>query len=179
MNPAGFYDTTQETIDEITYKPSPLPSTFTSPAPVAPSEHEYIKSLSGASSEPFDPSLSMEVHLYKELSNPHSRAKKILRWQQRQEYKRTLHAQMIVDELKNLQGRTEKDATDEATFKFKLRMAEERKAEKIRTWKNRGDEARLQRKRERKSRKAERESRKLRDLILEAAPNQVLPEARA
>lgn len=121
----------------------------------------------------------MEVHLHKELSNPHSRAKKILRWQERQEYQRKLLAQMVANELKNLEGRTRKDATAEATFKFKQRMEEERKAEMVRRWRNRGDEARLKRRRERKARKAERESRKLSDLVLRAGPNQVIPETQA
>ena len=162
---------------EITYVPPPLPSDVLAPAPEAPSEQEYIRSLTKRAE--VSGSLPLEVHIHRELANPHSRAKKQERWQAYQLYKRSLLQQMIQTEYKNLQGRTRRDAKAEATFKWRQRLEDERKAEVKRRWRNRGQEAKLDGKRERKARKAERMDRKLRDLVLQAAPNQVIPSSRA
>lgn len=174
---ATSYDTELSAVTEITYVPPPLPSDVLAPAPEAPSEQEYIRSLTKRAE--VSGSLPLEVHIHRELANPHSRAKKQERWQAYQLYKRSLLQQMIQAEYKNLQGRTRRDAKAEATFKWRQRLEDERKAEVKRRWRNRGQEAKLDGKRERKARKAERMDRKLRDLVLQAAPNQVIPSSRA
>lgn len=174
---ATSYDTQLSTVTEITYVPPPLPSDELAVPPEAPSEQEYIKALAKRAEIPG--SLPLEVHVHKELTNPHSRAKKQQRWQAYQLYKRSLLQQMIQAEYKNLQGRTRRDARAEATFKCRQRLEDERKAEVRRRWSNRGQEANLEGKRERKARKSERMDRKLRDLVLQAAPNQVIPGKRA
>lgn len=82
---------------------------------------------------------------------------------------------MVKAELKDLKERTRREARAEATWKWKQRLVEERKAEMKRRWKNRGQEVALKAKRERKQRKQTRLEKKLRDLVLQAAPNQVIP----
>lgn len=138
-----------------------------------PSEQEYIRSLYKRSA--FDASAPVEVYLARELSNPHSRAKKQERWQAYQLYKKSLLKHMIKVEYKNLMGRTRRDARAEAAFKWKQRLEEERKAEIKRRWVKRGGEAKLQGRRARKAKKLERVQRRLRELVLAPAPNQVVP----
>lgn len=170
---AGLYDTTGDAVAEVTYVPPTLPSDPKVPLPRVPSEKEYIKSLSKRSA--FDLATPVELYLQKELSNPHSRAKKQARWQAQKVYKRTLLDEMIKEEYANLAGRSRKDAKAEATWKWKNRLIEERKAEVMRRWVNRGAEARMQNRKARKARKADRMRRKLQNLVLADAPNQVIP----
>ncbi|KAI0079677.1 hypothetical protein K474DRAFT_1689688 [Panus rudis PR-1116 ss-1] len=169
------YDTPADAVLTITYTPPALPKYPRALMPSPPSEHEYIKSLSEGSKTTFDSSRPMEVHVQKELSNPHSRAKKQARWQAYQLYKRNLLRQMVQAEYNNLHGRTRREARAEATWKWREKLAEERKAEEKRRWRNRGQEAKLAGRKQRKARKAERLDRKLRGLVLDAAPNQVVP----
>jgi len=162
---------------EVTYVPPQLPTYthFSEPAPAKPSENDYIKSLSNSEDSPYDPTLPAEIFLSNELANPHSRAKKQARWQAHQEYKRSLLSQFIATELKDLQGRTRREARAEATWKWRHKLEEDRKAELRRRWKNRGAEADLLRKKARKTRKESKQREKLRNLVLPVAPNQVVP----
>lgn len=66
-------------------------------------------------------------------------------------------------------------AKQEAVWKWKTRLEEERKAEIVRRATNRGDIERLEKRRERKARKIQRMDRKLKALVLDVAPNQVVP----
>lgn len=138
-----------------------------------PSEQEYIKSLAKRSA--FDPAAPVEIYVHRELTNPHSRAKKQQRWQAYQLYRRSLLQHMIQEEYKNLMGRTRRAARAEATWKWREKLIEERKTEMKRRWVNRGAETRLQQRRVRKTKKAERLRNKLRNLVLPDAPNQVIP----
>ncbi|EMD41089.1 hypothetical protein CERSUDRAFT_111663 [Gelatoporia subvermispora B] len=173
------YDTLKDVVTEVTYTPPALPSTLDAPVPSPPSEQWYITTLRAPHAAEYDPSVPVEVHVAKELTNPHSRAKKQARWQAYQEYRRRLLTEMVKAELRDLQGRTRGIARAEATHKWKLRLEDERKAEVLRRWRHRGDEARLLRKKERKARRERKEDARLRNLVLEDAPNQVVPRARA
>ncbi|KAI9001159.1 hypothetical protein BD414DRAFT_473804 [Trametes punicea] len=169
------YDTTEDVVKEITYTPAPLPSSLLQPAPRIPSEQEYITWLNKPEKVSFDKAAPVEVHLAKELSNPHGRAKKQARWQAFQARRKALLNEFIRAELANLNGRTRREARAEATWKWKNHLEEERKAELKRRWRDRGEEARLIRKAKRKARKAAKREQKLRSLVLEEAPNQVVP----
>lgn len=173
---ATEYDSTAEAVAEVTYIPPALPESIKAQVPSPLSEQLYIKSLSKASSR-VDVGQPVEVFVHKELTNPHSRAKKQQRWQAFQLYKRSLLQDVIKAELKDLKGRTRREARAEATWKWKQKLAEERKAEMKRRWKNRGEEAALKSKKVRKQRKQTRLENKLRDLVLQGAPNQVIPGA--
>ncbi|KAI0643748.1 hypothetical protein C8Q79DRAFT_976543 [Trametes meyenii] len=169
------YDTTSDAVNEVTYTPPALPPTLLQPAPRVPSEHEYITSLSKPEKVSIPKTAAVEVHLAKELSNPHSRAKKQARWQAFQARQKTLLEELIRAEYANLAGRTRAEARAEATWKWKNQLDEERKAELKRRWRNRGAEARQVRTANRKARKAARREQKLRNLVLDEAPNQVVP----
>jgi hypothetical protein len=123
----------------------------------------------------FNPADPIEVNLVKEVSNPHSRAKKQRRWQERQRHEKALLEEYIKAELKDLQGRTRREARAEATFKWKQRIEADRKAELKRRWQLRGQEAKLLRKRARAAKKEAKRNQKLADLVLEQGQNQVIP----
>ena len=154
-----------------------IPSQLMGPLPREPSAHEYIKSLASNFSS-VEGSQPTEILVHKELSNPHSRAKKQARWQAYQLYKRSLLQQYISKEYENLAGRTRREARAEATWRWKQKLLDERKAEMKRRWRNRGQESALAAKQVRRARKDERIQRKLQNLVLQTAPNQVLPGSR-
>ena len=172
---AGLYDTSESVVSEVTYTPPALPANPDVPVRPPPSEQAYIDYLSSPTSSPLNPSDPVEVNLVKEVSNPHSRAKKQRRWQERQRHERALLEEYVKAELKDLQGRTRRDARAEAAFKWKQRIEADRKAELKRRWQHRGQEARLLRKRARAVKKEARRNQKLADLALEQGQNQVVP----
>lgn len=168
-------DTTPETVREITYRPPTFSLSNTVPLHSAVVEKAYLKTLFNPSAVSFDPSAPMEVHLSKELSNPHSRAKKQARWQAAAKRKNTLFKKIIAQELMNLNGRSVRDARAEAAFKYRQKLEDERKAEKKRRWLTKERVAKLERKSKRKARKAEKQKEKLNQLVLRDAPNQFIP----
>lgn len=160
----------------MTYQKPLIPSDPVALPSVA-SEQEYIRSLKKRSA--FDLAAPVEVYVAKELSNPHSRALKQARWQAYQLYKKSLLQQMVKDEYKVLAGRTRAEARAEATWKWKARLIEERRAELKRREEVSGREAKKVAKRARKAKKVARINNKLRSLVLDDARNQVLPGRRA
>jgi len=171
---AGLYDTPENVVAEVTYIPPPLPANAKIPVRSQPSEQAYIDYLTSPTSS-FNPADPMEVNLVKEISNPHSRAKKQKRWQELQRREKALLEEYVKAELKDLQGRTRREARAEATFKWKQRIEADRKAELKRRWQLRGQEAKLLRKRARAAKKEAKRNQKLADLVLEQGPNQVIP----
>ena len=172
---AGLYDTPEAVVAEITYTPPPLPFNSEIPARPPPSEQAYIDYLTSPTSSSFDPADPIEVNLAREVSNPHSRANKQGRWQARLRHEKTLLEEYVKVELKDLQGRTRREARAEATFKWKQRIDADRKAELKRRWQLRGQEAKLLRKRARAVKKEARRKQKLADMVLEQGSNQVIP----
>ena len=175
LRTAGLYDTPENVVAEVTYTPPALPANFQVPARTQPSDQTYIDYLSSPTSSLFDPTDPMEVNLVKEVSNPHSRAKKQRRWQERQHREKALLDEYVKAELKDLQGRTRREARAEATFKWKQRIEADRKAELKRRWQLRGQEAKLLRKRARAAKKAAKRNQKLADLVPKWGSNQVIP----
>ncbi|TFY78212.1 hypothetical protein EWM64_g5797 [Hericium alpestre] len=170
-----LYDTPGEAVSEITYKPFTLPADLAKPVPELDAEKPYIQSLFNPQARPYDASAPVETSLTIELTNPHGRAQKQLRWQIHQARKHVLLAQYMQQELADLKGRTRKEARAEAMWKFNNRLVEDQRAERKRRWSNRGQEARLERKKVRKARKLQKQDERLRNLVLEDAPNQVVP----
>jgi len=172
---AGLYDTPGDVVAEVTYSPPALPANAKVPARAPPSEQAYIDYLTSPTSPTFNPAEPIEVNLTKEVSNPHSRAKKQRRWQERQRSEKVLLEEYIKTESKDLQGRTRREARAEATFKWRQRIEADRKAEIKRRWQLRGQEAKLLRKRARAAKKEAKRNQKLADLELEQGSNQVIP----
>lgn len=119
----------------------------------------------------------MEHHVAKELSNPHSRAKKQARWQAAKVYKAELLRKFVERELMHLNGRSARVARAEGVFKFRQKVEEERKADKKRRWFTVERTSRIERKVKRKQRKAQKQKEKLTQLVLKDAANQVIPAA--
>lgn len=168
-------DTTPETVREITYKPPEFSLSKLISLQSGTTEKEYLRTLFNPSVIPFDTSAPMEVHLTKELSNPHSRAKKQARWQAAMKRKSTLFKKFIAQELRNINGRSIRDARAEAAFKYRQKLEEERKSEKKRRWLTKDRLTKMERKSKRKARKAEKQKEKLSQLVLRDAPNQFIP----
>ncbi|KAH9938654.1 uncharacterized protein B0H18DRAFT_22228 [Fomitopsis serialis] len=162
---------------QVTYTPPTFP-VFTgldNPQPKAPSEDEYIRAARKPTAAEYDASQAFEIFLTRELANPHSRAKKQARWQAYQLYRRSLLQKVVKEELQSLDGRTRREARAEATWKWRRALSDERRADLKRRWKNRGAEARMVRRKTRKGRKEEKRKERLRNLVLEDGPNQVIP----
>lgn len=118
----------------------------------------------------------MEVRVYKELANPHSRAKRQRRWQQQQEEEKELLEKFIkAEEAKARFSGSKKEARTFAVYKWRQKLHEDRKKEMKRRWVKRGGEVKLERKEKRKEKKERRRSQALAQLVLEEAPNQVVP----
>ena len=163
---ATEYDTPLEVVAEVTYKPAPVPKNYKNHPPKSLSEHDYIKLLSTDE----DTTFPVEIYVAKELSNPHSRANKQKRWQERQETKKELLRTMTWKELEDLKGRTRKEARAEAMWKWKQELEEQRREEIMRKWLGPRLEN-MRAKKARREKKQERINRKLRALVLDNAAN--------
>jgi hypothetical protein len=173
---ATAYDTPAAIVKEVTYQPPTLlkPGPAGSLTPMRPArEQTYINSIwNGAE---FNNGMLTELHMTTELSNPHSRAKKQKRWQEKQERERTLLKELIKAETRDRRGRSSGELRKVAVFKWKLQLHQEERAEKRRRWLNRGMQERAQKKAEGKAKKAAKTSERLLNLVLKESPNQVIP----
>ena len=172
---ATLYTAKAEDVMAVTYKPFALPADTSAAVPRADQENEYIQSVIDPEERVYDASAPVELHLHKELSNPHSRAKKQARWQAAFARRRELLAQYTRHELKDLKGRTRREARAEAVWKWRERLAADVREEKKRRWIHRGGEASLLRQRARRARKERKREERLRNLVLKEAPNQIIP----
>jgi hypothetical protein len=173
---ASSYDTAAEDALEVTWKPlSPaLEPFFDKPNAEGLLLHDsYLKSFK--TPDAYDPSSPMELYLERELSNPHSRAKKQARWKERIEAQETLRENVIKTELSNLNGRTRGEARREAEWKAREQIQQAEKTRKYDRWVKRGGLANAERTEMRKERKEQRLERKLAALVLTPARNQVIP----
>jgi len=172
----SLYDTTAEDVAKVTYKPPTFHLTSKTLVPRPPSEDEYLTALYNPHVQPtFGESPHVEMHLTKELSNPHSRAKKLKRWKEYQFRKRELLKEMTEKEVQNLNGRSVREAKAEAAFKWREQLEAEKESLRKMRWKHRGAEAKLARKTARKAKKEEKQRQRLTQLALEEKPNQVIP----
>jgi len=178
------YDTPEGAVKDITYTPCPptlahlYPSAipYTRPDAIAVQD-AYILSLHSPSSHPYNPAVPMEQYLFRELSNPHSRAKKQQRWQARLAAREEVRDDFINTAVTNskTQGQTRAEAKREGEFKWKVH---DRQVDKLRNQERfvvRGAQERIDRREKRRARKAVRKDVALRNLILAPAPNQFIP----
>ncbi len=173
---ATAYTSKAEDVMAVTYKPFALPSDESGAVP-ADAENDYIQSVLNPEKRTYNATAPMELHLEKELSNPHSRAKKQARWQAGLAQRRELLAQYVRNELKDLKGRTRREARAEAVWKWRERLAVDLREERKRRWVHRGGEAAALRQKERRARKERKRDERLRNLVLKGGPNQVIPAA--
>ncbi|CUA70268.1 hypothetical protein RSOLAG22IIIB_00621 [Rhizoctonia solani] len=194
------YDTPIEAVREVTWIPadvsehSKYPPYFHIPAPTSQQRISVSQKILAARARAvqnayidgkIDAAAPMEQYLARELSNPHSRAKKQERWQQAKEERDQLRVRFMKaakearktgESVTTLGlGLTKKQATKEGLFLFEVHMRETEKARKAKRAEQRGAIAKLERKKMRKERKEKKREEALRNLVLEDAENQVLP----
>jgi hypothetical protein len=117
----------------------------------------------------------MELALHRELANPHSRAKKQARWQDRELQNKKLLEEFVQAEVRALNGRTVREAKADGAWKWREFLARQARENKVKKMKNRGTEERKERKRVRKERKARKEKERLNELVLAQGRNQSIP----
>jgi hypothetical protein len=145
--------------------------------PRPPTEDEYLTTLYNPHRESkFGDSPPIEGYLFRELANPHSRAKKLVRWKTFQSLKRARLAEITEEELKSLDGRTPREAKAEAAWRWRQEMDEERAAQKKRRWKHKAAEVKMEKQQKRRARKEEKQRQRLTALVLEEQANQVIPK---
>ncbi|KAI9466710.1 hypothetical protein BJY52DRAFT_1233866 [Lactarius psammicola] len=169
------YTSKEEDVVAVTYKPFTLPSDESAAVPQVDTENDYIQSVLDPEKRTYDAAIPVELHLHKELSNPHSRAKRQARWQAAQSQRREMLAQYVRNELKDRKGRSRSEARAEAVWKWRERLAADLGDEKKRRWAHRGGEAEALRQKGRRARKERRQDERLRNLVLKEEPNQIVP----
>ncbi|TFK43276.1 hypothetical protein BDQ12DRAFT_674687 [Crucibulum laeve] len=172
---ASPYDTPIEVVKKVTYTTPRFPLEYGGKLPVLLTEDQFLATIYNAHVPKPSETVPAELFLVRELSNPHSRAKKMKRWKHRQFQKKTLLKDITTEELKHLNGRSEREAKAEAAFKFRQQMEAEKEAQRKQRWKHRDVQAQALRKNERKERKEQKQRKRLTELVLKDEPNQVLP----
>ncbi|KAK0242333.1 hypothetical protein EDD85DRAFT_285406 [Armillaria nabsnona] len=174
--PSAYYDTPKDEVMKVTYQPPPFNTSHRSYLPPAPSESEYLFAMFniGLSTTYGDTQPPAELYLEKELTNPHSFAKRHERWKAYQAYKKTLLAEMVQKEQKHLFGRTKEQAKADATFKWKERLELERR-DKV-AMRQSFANLKQERKARRKARKDTKIRQRLTDMVLSDAVNQIVPK---
>ncbi|KAJ7283449.1 hypothetical protein C8J57DRAFT_1171112 [Mycena rebaudengoi] len=172
-----IYDTEKKEVVKMTYVPPAFSHLLAAPLPRVPTEDEYIAGMSHPTQKPwFGDSAPVEMYLSKELSNPHSRAKKMKRWQSHQVYKKSLLMDYVKAEMRELNGRNPKEARAEATFKWREKLSAEQEAERRRRWLTLAVAEKAKKKQVRRARKELKRRDQLTQLGLWEAPNQVIPK---
>lgn len=91
------------------------------------------------------------------------------------EARKVAHKRFLDAELASLDGRTRKEALVEAEWKWTELRRKEEKDRKQKQWVLRGAAARIKRRRHRKERKERKVIEKMQALVLDPAPNQIIP----
>jgi hypothetical protein len=123
-----------------------------------------------------DDSAPVEPFLYKELSNPHSKAKKLRRFKEYKVRTQQLLTDILSREMKSRGQNNPKEAHKEAMFKWRAQLKKEKDERKKMRWKHKAEVANLERKTARKARKELQQRRLLTELSLKEGPNQLIPK---
>ncbi|KAG8689106.1 hypothetical protein FRC11_004084 [Ceratobasidium sp. 423] len=194
------YDTPADAVKEITWMPADVsehkkyPPYFHIPAPTSQQRISVSQKILAAKARAVQDayiagktiaSVPMEQYLARELSNPHSRARKQERWQEAKEERDRLRVRFMKaakearkagDSATTLGlNLTKKQAAKEGLFLFEAHIREAEKARRAKRAEQRGAVAKLERKKIRKARKEKKREEALKNLVLEGAKNQVLP----
>ncbi|KAJ2933473.1 hypothetical protein H1R20_g3640, partial [Candolleomyces eurysporus] len=172
------YDTPLEVVTKLTYEVPQIRQSLNGPLPRPPLEDEYLTALynPGYSAGFGNAAAPLEVYLEKELSNPHARAKKQQRWKARMASEKARLDEIIAEEKKHINGRTEREARAEAAFRWRQELKDKQELQKKMRWKDRMADVNMIRKARKKVKKEERHRRKLTELVLADEPNQVVPK---
>ncbi|KAF9008806.1 hypothetical protein BDQ17DRAFT_1397967 [Cyathus striatus] len=172
------YDTLKEEVARVTYTPPSFPISFDGVIPRPPAEEDYLTVLYNrgkVDSSIIPKSAPVEVFLLNELSNPHSRAKKLKRWKQRQFQEKGLFKEIVEEELAQTNGRTEREARAEAAFRWRQHLGAKKQEMRKQRWKHKATAAKSEKKNARKERKEIKQRKRLAELVLKEQPNQYIP----
>lgn len=169
------YDAAHDVVAQVTYELPKFSASVNGPLPRA-SEDAFLASIINPHlRDTVDATAPVEPFLHKELSNPHSRAKKLRRFREYQIRIKAVRFELLTHELKHLNGRKPQEARAEALFKWRAMLKSERDERKKMRWKHKAEMANLERKAARKARKEVQQRRRLTELVLEEGKNQVIP----
>lgn len=142
-----------------------------------PEEQDYFNSIYNPSFEVSygDQQPPFEIYLTKELTNPHSRAKKVQRFKQSLERRENLRDELVEHELKHLEGRNKKEAIADARWKWRETLAMEAKENRVKRWIQRGADVKLDKKKKKQAKKLERKMRALTGFTLKPERHQYIP----
>jgi hypothetical protein len=138
-------------------------------------EHEYISSLYSPGTSVDTSKHPIEIFVVGELINIHSRARRQKRWQARLAAIKESEAEFIRAELENLEGRRVQDAKKEGEMRWKLAVRRFLMRTRHNRWVQRGGQAKMVMRKERRVKKERRRRNTLRNLQLTPAPNQYIP----
>jgi hypothetical protein len=163
----------------VSYKPPPFARSLQDPIPRVPSEQDYFNTIYnpmlvasyGDTQPPF------EIYLAKELTNPHSRIRKVARFKEALARRKNLLKSMVAQETKDLSGRSKKEAVADARWKWRELLATEAKDTRKKRWVQRGAEAKLEKKMAKRAKKMEKKMDQLTQLSLKSERHQFIPPA--
>ncbi|KAJ7591501.1 hypothetical protein C8J56DRAFT_825667 [Mycena floridula] len=177
LPPPTSSDTLLDAVARITYKPPPFTHSVNDVIPRPPTEQEFLFAFYNRHREsPFgEIQIPAEIYLTKELTNPHSRAKKQARWQNFMARRKAMLKEFIAAELSDLNGRHVREATADAHWKFREKISADEKEKRKTRWKASGGEAKLEKKIQNKAKKETKRLNRLTSLSLKEEPMQVVP----
>jgi len=171
------YDTAKLEVAKVTYRLPAFSHSIKGPIPRRPSEDEYLTALYNPQREvKFGESPPVEGYLFRELANPHSRAKKHARWKAFQFRKKALLGEITHTELGALNGRSEREARAEAAYKWRHQIEAEKEEQRKRRWKHKASAENMERQKKRRERKQAKQRQRLTAMVLKEEPNQVIPK---
>ncbi|KAG6866488.1 hypothetical protein C0991_003032 [Blastosporella zonata] len=171
------YDTSKDEVMKVTYQPPAFNPLMKGPIPRPPPEAEFLRTLYNSHLvNTLGDSPPVESYLFRELANPHSRAKKHARWLGWQMEKKARYEVLLKEELANMNGRSPREAKAEAAFKWRQILEEEKEALRKQRWKKINDEATLAKQSKRRERKENKQRQRLTALSLKDEPNQFIPK---
>lgn len=160
----------------VTYKPPAFSSSLQGPIPLPPNEREFLGALYNPQRErTFGDSAPVESYLFRELANPHSRAKKHDRWKGWQFQKKARLEQLFAEALVD-KNRNPRELRAEAAWKWRQEMDGEKEAHRKRRWKSLNSDATLERQTKRRHRKEAKQRQRLTAMVLKEESNQVIPK---
>jgi len=174
------FDTTIDEVAKVTYVPPKFPLiTQAGPIPRPPTEAKFLRAMYNPhyGKENAYSQHPVEGFLFRELSNPHSRAKKLKRWRVHQFLQNQLLKNIMAEALANKGSRDEREVIAEAKFQWRQQLEDIRKAVMKRRWTHKAAEAEMQRKNSRTARKELKQRQRLTELSLKDEPNQFIPKA--
>ncbi|KIY45948.1 hypothetical protein FISHEDRAFT_48505 [Fistulina hepatica ATCC 64428] len=174
LHEPGVLDTPQHIVAEVTYKPPAFSPVAKHEVPKPPSEASFLRALYNPRYF-LSPNAPVEIYLYRELSNPHSRANKLERRKTFMRQKSALLKDFLAQELGDLRGRSAREAKVDAFWKWQRAMRERRLAARKARLVPLAEKTVVRR--EKKAKKAEQLRKRLTNLTLKEEENQLLPES--